>query len=188
MRSSIEMLFLAITLGIMLRIDLLTGQYLANLLIGSISPILLPCMFFCISSLIALAIGTAWGTITLMLPIAIPMTLQFAGITSPTPPAEIALLFPVLGAIFSGAVAGNQLSPIADTTIIVASSSGAYPLDHVQTQIPYLIPILVSACFAFLLMGTFAHAAWPLRIGLPLLSGLIVSWGLLYGCNVLLKK
>lgn len=188
MRSSIEMLFLAITLGIMLRVDLLTGQYLANLLIGALSPIFLPAMFFCISTLIALAIGTAWGTITLMLPIAIPMTLQFAGIISPTQATDIALLFPVLGAIFSGAVAGNQLSPIADTTIIVSSSSGAYPLDHVQTQIPYIIPVLISAGVAFLLMGIFVNAAWPLRWGLPLLVGLAISWTLLYVCNIFLNK
>jgi tetracycline resistance efflux pump len=188
MYSSIVMLYLAITLGILLRKDLETGQYLANLLVGSISEMFLPLMFFGIAFAIGLAIGSAWGTITLMLPIAIPMVLQFANLPMPVNPEQLMMLLPVLGAIFSGAVAGNHLSPIADMTVLITSSSGAYPMDHLQTQIPYVVPALIGTACAFLLMGMFASSAWTLKILLPVTVGFLVSVVLLYLCNRLLKK
>lgn len=188
MLSSITMLFLAIAFGIMLREDLGTGSYLAHILLGSVSINLLPLMFFIVSLIIALSIGTAWGTMALMFPIAVPMLIQFSGATPPLTAEQLPLLLPVLGAILSGAVAGNNISPIADTTVMVSSSSGCYLIDHVQTQLPYVLPPLIGTAVAYTLVGLLIGKPLWLMFTAGLCSGLFVCYALVYILNRVWKK
>lgn len=153
MYSPIVMVFLASSLGTILRVDLQTGPYLASLLLGTISMYLLPFMFFIVSLITAITTGSAWGTIALMLPIAIPMLMTFARVQAPATLFQLPLLLPTLGAIFSGAVCGDHISPVSETTIMAASSSGAYPVDHAITQFPYAVPAIVGASCAFIVSG-----------------------------------
>jgi Na+/H+ antiporter NhaC len=153
MYSPILMVFFASSLGTMLRIDLQTGPYLASLLLGKISMYLLPFMFFISSLIIAITTGSAWGTIALMLPIAIPMLMTFAQTQAPALLSDLPLLLPTLGAIFSGAVCGDHISPVSETTIMASTSSGCYPVDHAITQFPYAAPALFFTCIAFLVAG-----------------------------------
>ncbi len=43
----------------------------------------------------------------------------------------------LVGAVLSGGLFGDHLSPISDTTILAASGSGIGLLEHVKTQLPY---------------------------------------------------
>ncbi len=172
MWSAVLMVALASTLSKMLRLDLHTGEYLAVLLQGVISLTLLPCIFFITSSITSILIGSSWGTMMIFIPIALPMITQLAQIATPADPASIAILFPVLGAIFSGAVSGDHLSPISATTIMAATSSGAYTFDHFKTQLPYGIPALFFSALAFLLTGIFVHQHMLLKIILPTAVGI----------------
>jgi len=153
MASPIVMVFLASTLGLILKNDLHTGQYLAQSLVGSVSMAFLPAMFYVASLIITIATGSAWGTIALMLPIAVPMVTSMSGLMLPTTPEHIFILYPVLGALFSGAVCGDHISPISETTIMASSSSGCYTFDHVKTQFPYAMPATVCAFIAFIIAG-----------------------------------
>lgn len=182
MRSSIVMVFLASTLGIMLREDLQTGTYLAQVLYGAISIALLPLLFYIISIITALITGSAWGTIALMVPIAVQMITSLLAIPLPANPTDVIILFPVLGAIFSGAACGNHISPIAETTIMSSSSAGCYILDHANTQFWYTLPVIISAAASFLCCGLLmdypilANAAISLAVGLILcISGLLAA-------------
>lgn len=153
MKTSIVMVFLASTMGIMLREDLQTGAYLAQVLYGILSIALLPLLFYLISIFTSLITGSAWGTIALLVPIAVQMTTSLLAVPLPTTLENAAILIPVLGALFSGAVCGNHISPIAETTIMSSSAAGCYPLDHAITQFWYALPAIVCAGISFALIG-----------------------------------
>ncbi len=168
MQSSVMMVFLASTLGIMLKSDLQTGNYLAQVLLGTISVSLLPFLFYIIAIITALITGSAWGTIALLVPIAVQLIVSLLDAQVLSTLLEIPLpemiastnkeiLFPVLGAIFSGAVCGNHISPIAETTIMSANSAGCYPIDHAITQFWYALPAIIAAGISYLLVGLCIH-------------------------------
>ncbi len=153
MKEAIFMVFLSSTLALMLKGDICTGQYLASLFIDSVSLWLLPALFFGVSLICALATGSAWGTFSLMLSIAVPMVIGVLNASIPADPATIGLLFPVFGAIFSGAVCGDHISPMSETTIMASTSCGTPPIIHAYTQFPYAFPAIISSILAFLIAG-----------------------------------
>jgi tetracycline resistance efflux pump len=177
MFPSIIMLILATTLSTIVYQDLHTGTYLAHILGCRLPQSLIPCIFFIIASLTAFLMGTSWGTIALLLPMAMPIILSFAHVDLPATPSLIPLLFPSLGAIFSGAVCGDQISPISQTTLMAATSTGIDPFTHAKTQIPYNIPPFIAAACAFLVSGLCATYAISYRytLALSLGTGLIIN-------------
>lgn len=73
---------------------------------------LLPLLFFLVALGLAFATGTSWGTFGILIPIALAIFGDASG------------MIPVcVAAILSGAVCGDHISPISDTTIL--SSAGA---------------------------------------------------------------
>ncbi len=174
MWPAVLMLFLASTLGIMIRVDLSAGLYLAQLLQGVVSIGWLPILFFVIATVTSLITGSAWGTIALLLPIGIPTIVNLSGLQTPIDPALLPILFPLLGAIFSGAVCGDQLSPISETTIMAATSSGSYAIDHTITQAPYAFAPLIASCLAFICAGFLAGYGFIAFLA-PLALGIIIN-------------
>lgn len=153
--SAIVMLILVSTLGTMLKDDLKTGNYLATTCLSSLTIAMFPCMFFIVAAITSIVIGSSWGTIALLVPIAIPMLTSIAAPGSILNAQELPILFPLVGAIFAGAICGDHISPISQTTILVATSCGAYPLDHIKTQLPYALPSVVCSIIAFAVAGYF---------------------------------
>ena len=153
MLGSIILIFLAKTLSEMIKTDLKTGNYLAGLLGDTLQLWLLPLAIYITSLAVSLVLGSAWGTIAIMTPIGIPLLMSLTHSVAPIDPAQLSLLLPLLGAIFSGAVCGNHISPIADLTIITATSTGTTPLSHAYTQIWYALPAIFSTGLGYLLLG-----------------------------------
>ena len=181
MYSSIIMLILAWTFSTLITNELGTGQYLASLFVNSLPLFLLPLIFFIVSALTTVAIGSSWGAIAIMIAIAVPMIISLTHITSPASLADIPWLFPVLGAILSGAICGNTISPIGDATIMASTSTQAYHEDHVTTQFTYSIaPIIASSC-SYLIYG-FIISFFP-----PFISAVVtLSIGISISCLLLL--
>jgi len=115
-------------------VELKTGLYLASLASENLSVYLLAGIIFILSSVMAFATGTSWGTFSIMIPVAVPMAVGMDG--------DVALC---IGAVISGGVFGDHCSPISDTTIISAMASDCEVIEHVKTQLPYA---LISACIA----------------------------------------
>lgn len=153
MFQTMLILMLAWTLGEILRKDLSIGSYLASLIAVSVQINLLPALFFIISLLIAFAMGTSWGTAAVMLPISITTMISLFELPQPANLEEIQIFFPVMGAIFSGCIAGDHLSPISDTTIMTSSSTKMPHIDHVQTQMVYAIPLVIVTIIGFVVAG-----------------------------------
>src|SRR5579859_4561232 len=147
MYSSIIMLCLAWTFSSLITNELGTGQYLAHLVVGTLPLFLLPIIFFILSIITTIAIGSSWGAIAIMIAIAVPMIISLSHVITPALLTDIPLLLPTLGAILSGAIAGNTISPIGDATIMASTSTQSYHQDHVQTQTAYsFYPIVATGC------------------------------------------
>jgi len=118
-----------------------TGNYLASFASGVINPYYLGATVFILSSIMAFATGTSWGTFSIMIPIAIPLGLGMD--------MNVPLL---VGAVISGGVFGDHCSPISDTTIISSLAAGCNHIEHVKTQLPYA---LISGAIALVLFIVF---------------------------------
>src|SRR5690606_39438476 len=91
---------------------------------------------------ISFATGTSWGTYAVVLPIAMP--LAYAVNPDPT---FITLCF---AASVGGATAGDQCSPISDTTILSSLATGSDLMDHVYTQLPIAAAIVALSTALYL--------------------------------------
>jgi len=122
--------------------DLGTAKYLAHLLTGNISPVLIPLLIFFVASITAFSTGTSWGTFSIMMPIALALG------------AAMDLHIPlVIAAVISGGIFGDHSSPISDTTIISSMAAGCDHVEHVRTQLPYALLGAMLASGAFLMAG-----------------------------------
>ena len=114
------------------------ANYLSHLVVdGGFQVYLLPVVVFMLSCLISFSTGTSWGTLAIMVPITMPISValgQAAGFDG----AELlnASLAP-LGAVLGGAIFGDHASPISDTTILSSTGANCPHLEHVATQLPY---------------------------------------------------
>lgn len=134
------MLMLTYTLGTCIS-TLGTGAYLASLFSGVLSPSLLPIVMFLLCCLMSFATGTSTGTFTIMMLIAVPLAQSID--------AHLAM---TVGSVWAGALFGDHLSPISDTTIMTCASTGCDIPDHIKTQLPYgLFAAALSIVIYFIL-------------------------------------
>ncbi len=177
------------TLSVILHKDLQTGAYLANILSGYMSLRLLPLIFFLLAVTIATLMGTAWGTMTMLIPLGLSMLPSLLGMNTPLDMTSSPLLFALIGAIVSGSVVGNHISPIADVMLMTATSSGAYHLDVVKSQMSLSLPTLFSASCAFGLLGLLIqHYNSAISAALSLLVGIIINITVLHMLTWLGKR
>lgn len=138
-----------------------TGGYVGNLVKDANFPIfILPVMVFVIAGFLGFATGTSWGTMALLIPI---------GVAICSSEATSVLLYPVLGSILAGAVYGDHISPISDTTILSSTGAGCNHMDHVSTQLVYASLVAACSVCGYLLMGIMKSAVVPFIIALGLL-------------------
>ena len=103
-------------------------MYVAEVSKAWLSPALVPCIVFLVSSFIAFSTGTSWGTFAIMIAIAVPM--------AQTMDANVHL---AIAAALGGGVFGDHCSPISDTTILSSMAAASDHIDHVKTQFPYAL-------------------------------------------------
>ena len=153
-------LVLAWTLG-SLSESLGTGAYVAELARDGLSGGWLPAVVFLLAAVISFATGSSWGTIIIMMPLAVPAAL-----------ATDAALPVVIGAVLSGGLFGDHSSPVSETTILSSTGAGTTPLEHFRTQLPYSMTNGGIALLAFV-------AAGNLSIGWIALLAVIAQFGFL---------
>jgi tetracycline resistance efflux pump len=163
------------TFGTLLREDVRTGTYLAVIIGDSLPLYLLPCIFFVIALATAISIGTALGTAAILFPIAIPLVVSLSHVATPATPDQMAILFPVLGAILAGGVCGCNTSVIADTTILSSASSSCHHFDHFNTQWRYVLPMAIGSVVAFAITGLLVERSMILSIVVPLIASISIS-------------
>ena len=126
------------------------GGFVANFVREtSLATTILPAAFFLISLGLAFATGTSWGTFAILIPIAIAI---FGGV-------ESQLLIITVSSILAGAVCGDHISPISDTTILSSTGANCNHMDHVSTQLPYAL-LVASCCLIGYLIAGFTSNGW----------------------------
>jgi len=122
--------------------QLQTGVYLSNLLIGNMSAGFIPALIFVICCMISFSTGSSGAAAGIMIPITIPLAVT-AGVSIPL----------IIGAVISGAVFGDQSSPISDSVIVSSSAAECDPMDHFRTQLPYTSVVALISLVLFVLLG-----------------------------------
>ena len=154
--------------------DLGAAAYLGELLGGRIAASLFPVAVFLTGALVAFTTGTSWGTMGLLMPLAIPLAFSLCAQDAQ---AAMSLMPMVVGAVFSGAVFGDHCSPLSDTTIVSSIACGVDPMDHVRTQLPYaLVAAAGAALIGFLMAGLLGGSPlWILPASLLFMALLLVA-------------
>jgi Na+/H+ antiporter NhaC len=159
--------------------DIQTAQYLVAKVSGNISPALLPAIIFLVAAAISFSTGTSWGTMTILIPIGIPLVTRVAELNSVAPAVHEAILLSSISAVLAGSVFGDHVSPISDTTIMSSMASGADHVDHVRTQLPYA----VSAAVIAILLGYL-----PAGYDFPAAASLVLSAAVVFGIVMIFGK
>ncbi|WP_200410910.1 Na+/H+ antiporter NhaC family protein [Virgibacillus salexigens] len=124
-----------------------TANYLIQTTETWLNPGLLPAITFLLAAVIAFSTGTSWGTFGIMIPIAVPLAIGFAG-------GEIdTVVLATIAAVAGGGVFGDHCSPLSDTTILASTGAAVDHIDHVRTQIPYSMVVGIIGLAIYLGLG-----------------------------------
>jgi len=152
--------------------DLNTSGFMVGTLSGLLDPRLLPAIVFGLAAVTAFATGTSWGTMGILIPLAVPTAFGMAQSAGFDPAAAHRVLLGAISAVLAGAIFGDHCSPISDTTVMSSMASGCDHVDHVRTQLPYAIFVaLVAVVTGYL----------PAAFGLPTPLCLLLGAGVLGG-------
>ncbi len=140
-----------------------TGQFLVEQLGDSINPALLPTLVFILAALTAFGTGTSFGTMGILIPLVIPLAWAVAG-GAPLDGTGAAVFYASIASVLGGAVWGDHVSPISDTTILSSMASGCDHVEHVNTQLPYAMTVATVAIVGGLIPIGFGVPWWACGI------------------------
>lgn len=123
----------------------------------------LPAIIFLVACFLAFSTGTSWGTFGILIPIVVNVFMN----TNPQ------LMIISISACMAGAVCGDHCSPISDTTIMASAGAQCDHVNHVSTQLPYVIVVAVISFVTYIVAG-FAQSPWiSLPVGIVLLLAVL---------------
>ncbi len=142
-------------------------EYVSGIVGGISGPLigLLPAIVFIVGAFLAFATGTSWGTFGILIPIVVN---TFSG-------SNHTMMIISISACMAGAVCGDHCSPISDTTIMASAGAQCNHMNHVSTQLPYVIVVAVISCLTYVIAGFIQNPVVPLIIGFVMLVGTIVG-------------
>ena len=135
----------------------------ANLANSAFPQFLFPAIFFILAGAIAFATGTSWGTFGVLVPIAVTILGGSGTLTILT-----------VSATLGGAVFGDHISPISDTTILASAGAQCNHVNHVNTQLPYAALVAVIAAVAYVVAGLCASLGGVLCCAIMWVCALIL--------------
>ena len=142
-------------------------EYVSGIVGGISGPLigLLPAIVFIVGAFLAFATGTSWGTFGILIPIVVN---TFSG-------SNHTMMIISISACMAGAVCGDHCSPISDTTIMASAGAQCNHMNHVSTQLPYVVVVAVISCLTYVIAGFVQNPVVPLVIGFVMLAGTIVG-------------
>ena len=124
-----------------------TADYLVGILSSTIPAWIVPALIFILGALISFATGTAYGTMSILMPLAIPLAWAVST-------GDMSFTIVCTSGVLTGAIFGDHCSPISDTTILSSMGTSCNHIDHVQTQIYYAIFVaIVAVVFGYIPAG-----------------------------------
>lgn len=155
--------------------ELDTARYCVAMTSHVLTPYLVPLVVFVIAAFVAFATGTSWGTMTILIPIVVPLAWKLSHAAGVSAETGEAIFMASIASVLSGATFGDHCSPISDTTVMSSMASACDHIDHVKTQIPYALLVAFVAMLAGYLPAGFGISPW-----LCLPAGLLVLIILLF--------
>lgn len=142
------------------------GNFVSNLVSNNgIDHGIIPMLFFLVSLGLAFATGTSWGTFGILLPIIFAI-FNNDGST---------LLIISMSAVMAGAVCGDHISPISDTTILSSTGAGCNHIEHVNTQIPYAMIVAGVSLICYMVAGLTGNGYIGLLPGLIIVPVILLA-------------
>lgn len=142
--------------------------------LGALPPELMLPALFLVAGFVSLAIGTSMGTIAAVVPVAVGIA-DAAGL-------DMAL---VLGAVVGGAMFGDNLSIISDTTIAATRTQGARMNDKFRENLKLAVPAALATALLLAWAGEVAPVQAPEAAPAWLVSPYVLVLALaLTGVNV----
>lgn len=138
---------------------------------------LFPAIFFVLAGAIAFATGTSWGTFGVLVPIAVTI-LGSSG--------TMAIL--TVSATLGGAVFGDHISPISDTTILASAGAQCNHVEHVNTQLPYALLVAIIAALTYVVGGLCVSLGGVLACLIMWVVALVLFVGAVYLIKFIEKK
>ena len=125
--------------------------------------VLLPAILFLVAIFLSFSTGTSLGTFAILVPIAIAM---FPGTDN------MQMMIIAVASVLSGAVCGDHVSPISDTTVMSSAGAQSNHINHVTTQMQYAVVVAVVSAIGYVIAG-FVHIWW-LVLGISAILLLVV--------------
>jgi len=145
--------------------ELGTAMYLVSILSDTTPQFILPSAIFILGSIISFSTGTSYGTMGILMPLAIPLA-SAVGIHTGLEGDELhSYIVLNIGAVLTGAIFGDHCSPISDTSILSSMGASCDHMDHVSTQLYYAIFVgIIAVVFGYIpaAFGVSAYILLPL--------------------------
>lgn len=155
-----------------------SAQSVAYFLLSIIPPQFAIAVLFIVACLVSISMGTSVGTITLIVPIGVSLA-KTAGFSIPL----------CIASIMGGAMFGDNLSFISDTTIAACNGQGCAMKDKFKENFKIALPAAVIS-IVLIVCVSFARKIQPFEIPsynlVQIIPYIIVLLGGIFGMNVLL--
>ena len=125
--------------------------------------VVIPAVMFAVAIFLAFSTGTSWGTFAILVPIVVAMFESGA---------NMEMMIISVSAVLAGAVCGDHISPISDTTVMSSAGAQSNHINHVSTQMQYAMPVAIVCIVGYLIAGIVQN--WIIALGASLVMLVIV--------------
>ena len=119
--------------------------------------VILPAIMFLVAIFLAFSTGTSWGTFAILVPI---VTAMFNNGNN------LEMMIIAVSAVLAGAVCGDHVSPISDTTVMSSAGAQSNHINHVSTQMQYAAVVAVVCFIGYIIAGL--TQSWWITLGISL--------------------
>lgn len=134
--------------------------------------IFIPAILFVAAVFLSFSTGTSWGTFAILVPIAIALFSENS---------SLEMMIISVSAVLAGAVCGDHVSPISDTTVMSSAGAQSNHINHVSTQMQYAAVVAAVSLIGYILAGVL-HIWWVvLGVSLILLLAVLMAMKVLFG-------
>lgn len=125
--------------------------------------VIVPAIMFVIAVFLSFSTGTSWGTFAILVPIVVAL-FSSAG--------NLEMMIISVSAVLAGAVCGDHVSPISDTTVMSSAGAQSNHINHVSTQMQYATVVAIVCVVGYIIAG-FVRIWW-IVLGISLVLLLLV--------------
>lgn len=129
--------------------------------------VFVPVIMFAVAIFLSFSTGTSWGTFAILVPIVVAMF---------SDAANMEMMIIAVSAVLAGAVCGDHVSPISDTTVMSSAGAQSNHINHVSTQMQYAAVVAGVCLVGYVIAGVVK--IWWVTLGLSLILLLAVLMGM----------